>query len=270
MARTNSDLVVQPLEARFGVIAKRYADCQQHGEFIATLTKHREDYSGCPACAEHDQRRRDALERGEQQKQHAVERLERRLGNALIPPRFAGKSFADYRVAGGRQTSVLNACQDYAQRFDEHRAAGRCLLLLGNVGTGKTHLGAAIAAHVVREHGGAAVYRTVHGLMQFVKASFGRDSEYTEAQAYERLIAPALLVIDEVGATKQTEFEQAALFNVINGRYEQQLPTVIISNLMPAELPAALGDRCVDRLRENGGIALVFDWGSERARAANE
>jgi len=270
MARSDSDLIVQPLEARFGVIEKRWAECEQHGDYIAILTKHREGFSGCPACADVIQREREEIEGIALQQQAARERLERRLGNALIPPRFVGKTFADYRVGCKGQGAALNACRQYADNFAEHRAAGRCLLLLGNVGTGKTHLGAAIAAHVVRECGGAAVYRTVHGLMQFVKASFNRDAEYSEAQAYERLISPALLVIDEVGATKQTEFEQAALFNVINGRYEQQLPTVIISNLMPAELPAALGDRCVDRLRENGGIALVFDWGSARARAANE
>ena len=270
MARSSSDLSVQPLEARFGVIEKRHAECARHGDYIAVLTKHREDFSGCPACADVVQRQREELESIAEQQQAARERLERRLGNALIPPRFASKTFANYRASSKEQSAALKACRQYAERFDEHRAAGRCMLLLGNVGTGKTHLGSAIAAHVVREHGAVAVYRTVHGLMQFVKASFGRDAEYSEAQAYERLIAPALLVIDEVGATKQTEFEQAALFNVINGRYEQQLPTVIISNLMPAELPAALGDRCVDRLRENGGIALVFDWGSERARVGNE
>lgn len=270
MARSNSELVVQPLELRFGVIEKRWDACEQHGDYVAVLTKHRDDFSGCPQCAEVVQRQREALEGIAEQQQAARDRLERRLGNALIPPRFASKTFANYRVTCKEQAAALKACQQYADCFPEHRAAGRCMLLLGNVGTGKTHLGSSIAAHVVREHGAVAVYRTVHGLMQFVKASFSRDAEYSEAQAYERLIAPALLVIDEVGATKQTEFEQAALFNVINGRYEQQLPTVIISNLMPAELPAAMGDRCVDRLRENGGIALVFDWGSERAKVSNE
>lgn len=270
MARSNSDLIVQPLELRFGVIEKRFAECEQHGDYIAIHTKHRPEFSGCPACADVVQRQREALDSIAAQQQDARDRLQRRLGNALIPPRFANKTFADYRVGCAEQGAALKACKQYAEHFDQHLAAGRCLLLLGNVGTGKTHLGSAIAAHVVREFGLVAVYRTVHGLMQFVKASFNRDAEYTEAQAYERLIAPALLVIDEVGATKQTEFEQAALFNVINGRYEQQLPTVIISNLMPTELGSALGDRCVDRLRENGGNALVFDWGSERARAGNE
>jgi DNA replication protein DnaC len=41
---------------------------------------------------------------------------------------------------------------------------------------------------------------------------------------------------------------------------------VIVSNLPPRELPAAMGERCTDRLRENGGIVLGFDWDSARGR----
>ena len=89
------------------------------------------------------------------------------------------------------------------------------------------------------------------------------DSE-REAQAFAALVTPHLLVIDEVGATKPTEFELATLFNVINGRYEQQKPTVIITNLKPSELAEAIGERCVDRLREGGGIAVKFEWASAR------
>lgn len=109
------------------------------------------------------------------------------------------------------------------------------------------------------------LYRTVSSLLQYIKGSYDNRAGYTETEAFESLAKPHLLIIDEVGATKQTEFELAVLFSVINGRYEQQLPTLIVSNLMPAELSQAIGDRCVDRLREGGGIALVFDWDSMRA-----
>lgn len=269
MALTASDLNIDALEARFGVLSKSAAKCDAHGDYIAIVTKRSDTPSGCPVCADEVQRVRDAEEQEEQRKQQARERLERKLGAAMIPPRFAGKDFAGYR-AKGKQKQVLSVCQEYAENFREHFDAGRCLLLVGNVGTGKTHLAAAIADHIIRQHGAMAVYRTMYGLMQYLKGSFDSQAEYTEAQAYQNLITPHLLIIDEIGATKQTEYEQAALFNVINGRYEQQLPTVIISNLMPEELGKALGDRVMDRLRENGGICLVFDWASARKAVGHD
>ncbi|RMP16060.1 hypothetical protein ALQ26_03708 [Pseudomonas amygdali pv. lachrymans] len=69
-----------------------------------------------------------------------------------------------------------------------------------------------------------------------------------------------------MGATKPTEFELATLFAVINGRYEEQLPTIVISNIDAKELGAVLGDRSVDRLREGRGIGLVFEGASERSK----
>lgn len=259
-----SDLSIDDLERRIGVIAKQPAKCEQHGDFISVTTSRSEQPSGCPVCAETVQAERDRVAAQELAAKMARDRVERRLGAALIPPRFAGKTFASYCAESAKQKAALALCVDYAERFAEHYDAGRCLLLLGHVGTGKTHLAAAIAQHLITELNATAVYRTVYSLMQYVKGSFDRDAAYTEAQAYERLIQPHLLVLDEVGATKTTEFEQAALFNVINGRYEQQVPTIVISNLMPAEIASALGERCVDRLREGGGLCQVFDWKSAR------
>ena len=76
------------------------------------------------------------------------------------------------------------------------------------------------------------------------------------------------VILDEIGASKEkpSDFELATLFTIINSRYEEMRPTVIVTNLPPKELPAAIGDRCVDRLRENGGIVLGFDWESARGR----
>lgn len=268
MAPTASDLIVSVYEARFGVLSKQAAKCEQHGDFIAIVSKHTKGPSGCPVCAEDARKVRDQEIAEQERIQAAKDRLERRLGAAMIPPRFAGKSFGNYRATTKRQGDVLQACRQYAIEFKANYDEGRCLLLVGNVGTGKTHLAAAIAESIITDLSGMAVYRTLYSLMQYVKGSFGAQAEYTEAQAYENLIAPHLLIIDEIGATKQTEFEQATLFNVINGRYEQQRPTLIISNLMPDELEKALGDRVMDRLRENGGMCLVFDWGSARREAS--
>lgn len=258
------NLTVDPLEARFGVVSKQLANCAEHGDYAAIISKHREAASGCPACAEIRQRAQDLEDQSALMAKIAAERLQNKLGSALIPRRFADKNFAQYVAKTPAQQKALTTCREYAESFLDHFEAGRCLLLLGKPGTGKTHLAAAIAWQVMTQSSATAVYRTVGGILQYIKGSYDSRAEYSEAEAFASLVKPSLLVIDEVGATKPTEFEQATLFAIINGRYEDQRPTIVVSNLMPAELPPVLGERSVDRLREGGGIALVFDWQSAR------
>ena len=244
------------------------ASCEKHGDYqrrhIKFLTKVIK--SGCPECE------KERTQEGEEQKarREAVDRrieVKSRLGGALIPPRFAGKSFDGYNAETPAQKKALEACVDYATNFVTYEREGRCLLLMGKPGTGKTHLAAAIASWLIENTGKTAVYRTVAGILQYIKGSYDQHSEYSEAQAFKSLQSADLLIIDEVGATKPSEFEQATLFQVINDRYEQCRPTCIISNLMPKEIAPILGERSVDRLREGGGIPVVFDWASERSKA---
>lgn len=260
------NLNVAPLEAKFGIVAKELAVCAEHGEYAAIISKHKEGPSGCPACAEIRQREQDAERLEQERAKNAADRLANKLGAALIPSRFRDRSFEGYIATEPKQVKALTICRDYAENFREHFEAGRCLLLLGNVGTGKTHLATAIANHIMHTSTATAVYRTVGGILQHIKGSYDRESDYSEADAFSAYTKPSLLIIDEVGATKPTEFELATLFNIINGRYEEQLPTVVISNLPAGELSGALGERCVDRLREGGGIAVGFDWVSARAK----
>jgi DNA replication protein DnaC len=258
-------LQVDDLERRFGVVAKQLAKCEEHGEYASIVSRHSDKPSGCPVCAEILQREKDQAEQMAMHTKNATAALQRKLGSAMVPKRFAGKTFEQYNAVLAGQKRNLSKCKAYADNFAEHSEAGRCLLLLGKPGTGKTHLAAAIAWQVMQCTAATVVYRTVGGILQYIKGSYDSSAEYTEAEAYASLVKPALLIIDEVGATKPTEFEQATLFAIINGRYEEQRPTVVVSNLMPEELPAVLGERSVDRLREGGGIGLVFDWESARS-----
>ncbi len=261
------NLTVDPIERRIGIVAKDLGSCQEHGDFVAIRSRNSETLSGCPKCAEVAQRLKDAEDQKALMAKIAADRLANKLGAALIPSRFRDRSFEGYKATEPKQVKALTICRDYAENFREHFEAGRCLLLLGNVGTGKTHLAAAIANHIMHTSTATAVYRTVGGILQHIKGSYDRESEYSEGEAFAAYTKPSLLIIDEVGATKPTEFELASLFNIINGRYEEQLPTVVISNLPAGELSGALGERCVDRLREGGGIAVGFDWKSARGRA---
>ncbi|CAH0649884.1 DNA replication protein DnaC [Pseudomonas sp. Nvir] len=76
-----------------------------------------------------------------------------------------------------------------------------------------------------------------------------------------------LLVIDEIGAQKGSEYELGLLHSIIDRRYQSVLPTVVISNLNADGLKSYIGDRALDRLRQNGGQQVGFTWESKRAAA---
>ncbi|MCU1758740.1 ATP-binding protein [Pseudomonas sp. 14P_8.1_Bac3] len=245
------------------------AMCEDHGPFSQKINVifGKEFKTGCPECS----RMRNEEEAARKQAQEALEsrlRMAEKLGAALIPKRFTGKTFDAYKAATPEQKEALRICRKYADVFPEIFETGRCLLLLGKPGTGKTHLAVSIANQIMSVSNATAVYRTVGGLLQAIRGTYDNTSEQSESQIFASMIRPSLLILDEIGATKEkpSDFELATLFTIINGRYEQQRPTIIVSNLKAEELPGALGERCVDRLREGGGIAVKFDWESQRGK----
>ena len=247
--------------------------CDIHGEYIANLYSFggRQHESPCPICfdlqlkkEQEEERERIAAEYKKAKIAADQLRMEQKTGAARIPKRFQNKTFADYIAETPQQQRALEACRDYAHNFSDNLAAGRCLILSGNVGTGKTHLAAAIADYIVRETEYTAVFSSLHSILQAIKSTYGSDAQGTEGEVLKLFTSPDLLIIDEVGATKSSEFELATIFAIINTRYENNLPTVVITNLEAAGLKKAIGDRCTDRFREGGGRAIAFNWESKR------
>ena len=244
--------------------------CEIHGDYEASLIGLGDSrpacWSGCQECVEEKNR----LQFEEDARARAIESarasLERKIGRASIPPRFALKTFEDYRAETKEQQRALKTCKDYADKFEQYLGEGKSILLLGGVGTGKTHLASSVANQIVRETKYTAVYSAASTIIRDVKATFDRESQRSESDVYRDYALPDLLIIDEVGVQNATEFELTVMFEVVNARYEAMIPTMVISNRGIGDLPKYLGDRVVDRLREGGGKMVPFDWGSERAR----
>ncbi|MFV7431035.1 ATP-binding protein [Pseudomonas shirazica] len=253
------------------------AECEKHGSFEqkVTMLLGKALRSLCPECARIAKEEREARAEAEQALNVRLA-ISRKLGDSLIPKRFADRSLSNYKAEHKGQAEALRFCRHYVKTFGNEqdpksiRGSGRCMVLLGKPGTGKTHLGAGMANDLMRSTSHSAVYRTVGSILQAIRATYDRSSEATEASILASLIEPSLLVLDEVGVSKEqpSDFELTTLFAIINGRYEQVKPTVVISNLDGSQLPMAMGERCVDRLREGGMIVVPFEWESHRGKEA--
>jgi DNA replication protein DnaC len=193
-------------------------------------------------------------------------RLEQAIGRSGIPRRFAGLGFAAYHAEGTEQRRAVAICRAYAGRFAETRAAGRSLLLTGNPGTGKTHLACAILAEILRG-GHTGLFVTVSEALRLIRDAYSPRSIRTESEAFALLTGPDLLVLDEVGiAIGDATKRKAMLFDLLNSRYGDQRPTVLISNLDEAGIGEYLGERIMDRILEHGSALVPFTWGSYRRR----
>jgi DNA replication protein DnaC len=146
----------------------------------------------------------------------------------------------------------------YTRQFAQAVAAGEpveSLLLMGDVGRGKTFLSSAIANVVVGARK-TVVYLTFSEFLDLVRMhKFDDDQQYQEGS--QRLMEADLLVLDDLGAEKVTEFVAQELFTIINHRMNRQAPMVVSTNLSPAELEDTYGSRIASRLL-NGFDAVML------------
>lgn len=227
------------------------------------------DYvENCPGCntvwqAEADAR--DAEIRGGDNAK--AMRLASSLASAGIPERFKEATVWNWQHGMDQQKRVWSWARDYCQQASVVLDQGRCGVLSGSAGSGKTHLAIGILRHFI-EKGGTGIYTTAMEMIARIKDTFRKESPESEAQVVASLVSADLLVVDEVGRQLDSTYEQAQLFRILDGRYRAVKPTLVVSNLNKAKIAEFLGEAVVDRMRESGGALLVFDWGSHRSTKA--
>lgn len=241
------------------------SNCDQHGLFVVR------EFLGadggvigtipvkCPACAQ-DEREAEEKNRLEEQ---ASRRFEAAITAARIPKRHQSCTLENYRNSSGVE-SAMKAVLDYAQRWPKQLDTGECLILLGEVGTGKTHLACGLIRKIT-ERGGRCLYTTVQSMIRDIRDTWSKGSDRREHDVVRVYSTVPLLVLDEVGATLGTETERSQLFDLLDSRYQDLLPTVVLGNVSAQELESALDARSVDRLREGGGRAYKLSGKSQRA-----
>ena len=144
------------------------------------------------------------------------------------------------------QKRSLQQAKSYVQRWTAN--PGGWISLHGPYGVGKTHL--AIAAAAQREELGDDVFfATVADLLDYLRSSFSPYSPLTYDDLLDRIRNVGLLVLDDMGAERSTEFAEDKLFQIVGYRYEERLPTIITTS-QQAEAIASARPRIASRLQD--------------------
>jgi len=244
--------------------APRQDVCDQHGNFESRNVFGRL-WSPCPICAaEKDQA--DRIAAVERKKADDLARWNGTLRWAGIPDRFMDRTLKSYRAETEGQRRALAFAEAYAEDFDVAMKTGRSAVFVGKPGTGKTHLAVGIGLRIMHRDGRTVLFSTVMRAIRRIRNTWGRNGEESETEAIAALTRPDLLILDEVGIQCGTENEKLLIFDLLNERYENRWPTLLLSNLPLDEVKQYLGERVYDRLREDGGDVVTFDWDSHRGR----
>lgn len=252
----------------FNVLDTKTAYCEKHGEYEAKKFKvaHHEFWSSCEPCGTELAKEEERKQAEEFSKRHQENMVRSATKKAGIPRRFENRTLDNYKAETEEQARALEAAMSYAEEFDDGVETGRSMIFCGTPGTGKTHLAIGIA-HKIIPDGYAAGFTSVMNAVRRVRETYRKESTETEREAIESFAKPHLLILDEVGQQRGTDDEKVLLFDIINARYEEMRPTIVISNLDLEGIRGYLGDRAFDRLREGGGRAVHFTWDSYRRSA---
>ena len=242
--------------------------CPRHGEYMATGTRlsSRDIWTTCPGC------KKDREDQEVAEKQMAVARRlaqekAGQLQQAAIPQRFIGRTLDAFKATTPEQQRAFGIAVDFASNFEAHYKKGSWLVFSGLPGTGKSHLAAGILQAIMPAYVGR--YFTCMEVIQHIRSTWRKDSEASEVDVLAEFANVPLLVIDEIGMQYGTESEQNHLFDVLDRRYRDMMPTILLTNQNKDGFRKYVGDRIYDRMTECARW-VPFPWESYRPIARKE
>ncbi|MGE6370611.1 ATP-binding protein [Planococcus kocurii] len=177
------------------------------------------------------------------QKKREVERL---FSISDIGERYQEASFNEFVMRKGAE-NAFKAATHYAENFTAYKL--QSLILYGVPGNGKTHLAASVHNHLQKQ-GKISIFVRMPDLLGKIRATFDKGKQESEEQILKALSICDLLIIDDLGAEKLTDWVEDILYRIIDGRYRMKKPVMATSNLDPELLDGKLGRRIYDRLEE--------------------
>lgn len=231
-------------------------DCPQHGPYMGFRYLVGDDewsrWSYCPRCQQKlppsklevediKEKERAVLE------QHKRELDARRKGNLIaadIPDRHKASRFETFTMHNQTHMDAIQGCYDLLD------GKLRNILLVGPTGVGKSHLACSAIQDAIEKGKTARWVKEkllLGSLLEAMAEKIGGDqAEMRKYSSYD------LLVIDEVGKSKLSEYEANALFNIIDDRWNANRPTIWCGNITGKDFKEHFTDPMISRIRDQG------------------
>ncbi len=180
---------------------------------------------------------------------------ERAMADARIPPRYQRCTLDNFCTYPNEK---LQQAVAYAKRFCESfPVAPKGLMLIGPPGIGKTHIAVAVLRDVIRRTGAHGLYYDTRALLRDIRSTYNPVLQIAEMDVIRPVMDAELLVLDDLGAERLTDWVEETMSMIVNSRYNARKLTIFTSNYedIPDEgemnsLLVRVGFRLHSRLRE--------------------
>jgi DNA replication protein DnaC len=191
------------------------------------------------------------------------QQMARLLKRAAIPKRYEHCTLDSYEPGYGQADQSLAAASLMARNFVNGypvSTEGRGLLLTGDVGIGKTHLAVGILQALILEKGVRGLFCDYRDLLKRIQQSYNPLVATTELEILAPVFEAEVLILDELGAQKPTDWVWDTVALILNTRYNDKRTTLITTNYPNTAAALArhgdsnareetLGDRITERMR---------------------
>ncbi len=179
----------------------------------------------------------------------AAERAARLDSEAALPPLYSNASFENFLlprdnpIAYRELTEVFLAVRGYAREFPNTKQPG--LLLMGSPGTGKTHLAVA-ALRAIMAKGFAGLFYDYQNLLDKIRSGYDAASGASDREAYRVAMEAEILLLDDLGAHRVTEWVEDTVTSIITTRCNQRKPLIATTNLIDPDAGYSTSQRRPD------------------------